>query len=95
MSYGEPDDVPGQCNAHLYVADNFGDNHATLRCQLPKGHPANHVESFSGRAVVVQWEKDERLYPHKADLDGDDYCKICNREASDGIHAASMPPKEK
>ena len=59
---GEPDDVPGECNAHLYIADDYGDNHATIRCQLPKGHTAHHCESFSTRAVVVQWEKDERDY---------------------------------
>ena len=64
MEYGEPKDVDGQCNAHLYIADNFGDNHATMRCQLPKGHPAHHQEGYKrerdGQAVVVQWQRDER-----------------------------------
>jgi len=40
--YGEPEDVAGQCNAHLYIEDNFGDNHATMRCQLALGHAGKH-----------------------------------------------------
>lgn len=31
--YGEPEDVDGECNARLYIGDNYGDNHATMRCQ--------------------------------------------------------------
>lgn len=60
--FGEPEDVPGECNAHLYIADNFGDNHATIRCQLPLGHPDNHEESFwrDGERVIIQWKHDER-----------------------------------
>ncbi len=28
-----------ECNAQLYIADDHGDNKATMICQLPKGHP--------------------------------------------------------
>lgn len=58
----EPDDVPGDCNARLYIADNFGDNHATMRCQLPKGHEGRHREEYvvSRNEVTVTWEKDGR-----------------------------------
>lgn len=58
MSYGEPEDVPGECNARLFVGDNFGDNHVTFRCQREPGHEAYHVEHF-GRGMVT-WEHDER-----------------------------------
>lgn len=59
---GEPNDVPGECNAHLYIGDNFGDNHATMRCQLPHGHEGRHQEVFRYGTVEVTWENDERDY---------------------------------
>ena len=67
MGYGEPNDVDGECNAHLYIADNFGDNHATIRCGLPYGHLGPHNELFSTRAVKVFWEKDERTDGDKSE----------------------------
>lgn len=63
--YGEPKDVEGECNAHLYIADDYGDNRATIRCQLPKGHDGEHREVFergSSGEVVIRWQKDERCY---------------------------------
>jgi len=63
MSYGEPKDVAGKCNARLEIGDNFGDNHATMRCQLEPGHRGNHRETYKTRSageVTVEWEKDER-----------------------------------
>ena len=60
---GEPPDTPGECNAHCYIADNFGDNHATMRCQLPKGHAGPHREVFTkmdAGGCVMTWERDER-----------------------------------
>lgn len=62
MSFGEPDDVPGQCNAHLYVGDDHGDNHATMRCSLPKEHDGRHQEIFRQETATITWEKDERDY---------------------------------
>ena len=59
---GEPSDVKGECNAHLYIGDNFGDNHATMRCQLEPGHSSPHEETFRGGSVKVTWEEDERDY---------------------------------
>lgn len=58
----KPNDVPGECNAHLYIADDYRDNEATIRCQLPAGHEGDHVERFDrkGNRVVVTWQKDER-----------------------------------
>lgn len=59
---GPPKDVPGKCNARLYIGDDFGDNHATMRCGLPPGHRGFHREEYSayGGRVRVSWEKDER-----------------------------------
>jgi hypothetical protein len=59
MSYGEPTDVAGQCNARLYIGDNFGDNHATMRCQLAPGHLGPHVETYQDGDVRVEWKRDE------------------------------------
>lgn len=61
--FGEPEDTEGECNARLYIGDNFGDNHATMRCELLPGHGGLHKESYTvpmGGEVVVTWEKDER-----------------------------------
>jgi len=60
--YGEPEDVKGECNARLYIADDFGDNHATMRCQLPEGHDGLHKEEFNHDSpVVITWQRDERI----------------------------------
>lgn len=59
---GLPRDVPGECNAHLYIGDDHGDNCATMRCAEPAGHPPPHRETY-GRApqrVTVTWTEDER-----------------------------------
>jgi hypothetical protein len=62
--YGEPKDVPGECNARLCIADNFGDNHATMRCQREPAHEGKHREVFKSKVsgeVVVEWEHDDKL----------------------------------
>lgn len=64
--FGEPNDVEGQCNARLHIADNYGDNHATLRCQLEPDHTDRHQESYNagpGNHVVVTWDLDARDEP--------------------------------
>lgn len=63
MMWGPPKDVEDQCNARLYVGDDYGDNHCTFRCQLAPGHDGVHREEYRasrGGQVVVTWEKDER-----------------------------------
>lgn len=61
---GEPEDVEGNCNARLFIGDNYGDNHATMRCQLKPGHDGQHCETYHqgwrGGTVTVCWERDER-----------------------------------
>lgn len=64
-TWGEPEDVEGECNARIYIGDNFGDNHTTMRCQLSPGHEGLHKEMFHrgpGKKcpVTVTWEHDER-----------------------------------
>lgn len=64
MHWGTPSDVKGECNAHLYIGDDYGDNHATMRCGRPKGHKGIHREEFTrhGRPVVVTWAEDEKEF---------------------------------
>lgn len=60
--WGEPQNVDGQCNARLYIGDIYGDNHATMRCQLEPEHNGPHQEIFqrSGKPVTITWYVDER-----------------------------------
>jgi len=59
---GEPEDVVGQCNARLFIGDNYGDNHATMRCELDPRHEGMHREEYGhdSQSVVVSWAQDER-----------------------------------
>lgn len=61
--YGPPSDVEGECNARLYIRDDFGDNHATMRCQLPEGHEGKHQEKYDHNhndgEVVIQWGRND------------------------------------
>ena len=54
--------VEGECNARLYLGDDYGDNVCTIRCRLPAGHDGPHREEFKrgGKPVVITWEVDER-----------------------------------
>ena len=61
--FGPPKDVEGECNARLYLADDWGDNGCTMRCSLPTGHDGEHQESFersNGNKVLIHWAMDER-----------------------------------
>lgn len=60
--FGPPEDVKGECNAHLHLADDYGDNHATMRCSLEPGHEGPHKEEFTRREkpVVITWWTNER-----------------------------------
>jgi len=61
-------DVPGCCNARLYIGDDHGDNEATLLCQFPAGHPGRHKAEFQrktflppgSQTVAIVWERCER-----------------------------------
>jgi hypothetical protein len=66
--YGPPKDIPGLCNARLYIGDDFGDNRATMLCQLPPGHTGPHREDYNttnphgpgSGTVTIEWTRDER-----------------------------------
>ena len=60
--FGEPKEVDGECNACLFIADNYGDGSATMRCQLALNHDGVHKEEFerAGGTVTVTWVADER-----------------------------------
>ena len=53
------------CTAELHIADDYGDNKATMKCQLEDGHEGPHREEFdrNGTPVVVTWHVDERSSP--------------------------------
>lgn len=55
------------CQAELHIGDDYGDNHATMRCQLDEGHEGPHVERFrmlggetGARDCRVSWVGDDR-----------------------------------
>ena len=58
---GPQKDVAGECNARLYLADDYGDNTCTIRCRLPPDHEGKHLEAFEreGKTVAIEWEKGE------------------------------------
>ena len=60
--FGEPADIDGECNARLFIADNYGDNSASIRCQLALHHEGLHREQFErkGGLVTITWVADER-----------------------------------
>lgn len=61
--FGPPKPVNGKCNATLHIADDYGDNHATIQCQLEPEHKGPHKEKFrciEGSPVVITWKSDCR-----------------------------------
>ncbi len=60
--FGAPKDVIGECNARLYLGDDYGDNVCTIRCGLPVDHEGPHKEEFKrgGKPAVITWHVDER-----------------------------------
>lgn len=59
---GEPQDEEGECNARLFISDNYGDGTATIRCQLGPEHDGLHQEQFEreGGLITITWAADER-----------------------------------
>ena len=58
MWNGPPKDVDGECNATLCIGDDYGDNCATMRCQLKPGHDGLHKET--NNRFTVTWLSDDR-----------------------------------
>lgn len=89
--FGPPKDTEGQCNARLFLGDDYGDNTVTFRCTLKPGHQGHHSEQFfrSGTvdAVDVTWAKDERGTPADPIYTYDD--ERDDEEGADGADAGS------
>ena len=91
--WGEPEDTNGECNARLFIGDNYGDGTATMRCQLAPGHEGLHREEFSreGGPVTITWTADERKrcdhgcgqWDHAHGSRHDDDAIPCPRDADD------------
>lgn len=60
MLFGPAPDIPGECNARLYVGDDYGDNRATFRCEMKAGHRGVHIEVFRGGTCKIIWRHDAR-----------------------------------
>ena len=98
--YGEPEDVEGHCNARLYLADNHGDNHATVRCILPAGHDGPHQKNFTRdlvkaddqkQHIIITWEHDESLMCEKhGRVEGPPPCWQCQTEEDDDADSLPM-----
>lgn len=84
--FGPPADVPGECNARLFLGDDYGDNTCTVRCNLPADHEGLHTENHRrhGYLVKITWEKDERHNCERHGLQTDLYCATCEIEESEG-----------
>jgi len=86
---GPPKDVEGQCNAWLVIADDYGDNIATIRCQLKPGHEGLHLETYKDSnkgSVKITWEKDHSVLcekhgrTHNAYVEETPKCEECYQE---------------
>lgn len=65
-----PTDKAGECNARLVLADDHGENDATMRCQRLPGHEGRHTTAFTrpwnGNEVMITWTVDERADAEEA-----------------------------
>ena len=59
--FGPPEKIEGNCNARLYLSDDYGDNSCTVQCNLPQGHVGEHCESFlrGDKPVKITWDFNE------------------------------------
>jgi len=80
------DDKP-KCGAKLFIGDDFGDNSATMTCDLPPGHGGLHQETFwrhnpndldaDLKPALVTWPFDERLHCKKHGIQPSGFCPAC------------------
>jgi len=81
--WGEPENIDGECNARLFIGDDYGDNTSTMRCQLPPNHCGPHRERFireSSGEVIIFWERDERKNCVTHGLSDQSSCGKCSEE---------------
>lgn len=58
--FGPPEDIPGACNARLFLGDDYGDNECTIVCQRTPGHTGRHKEVTREGTIIIEWDNDER-----------------------------------
>lgn len=69
------------CPATCELADDHGDNEATMRCQLPEGHAGPHRELFrAGRCLLFWTDEDDK--PVIASLAAEGLIKLASSEGS-------------
>ena len=55
-----------KCDAELHMADDFGDNHATIKCQLEAEHDGQHQKQYQRKdlselgVITILWSGDEQ-----------------------------------
>jgi hypothetical protein len=92
--FGPQKDKPNQCNARMFLGDDYGDNDATFRCQLPVGHEGPHQEKFERKQMaptdiwpnppkscgkaVISWEFDERFDCPYHGVQNTSECRVCD-----------------
>lgn len=79
--YGPPKDKPNECNARMFLGDDWGDNRCTIRCSLARGHEGRHVEAFKSEQhgrVRISWAMDARFTCERHGIQADDHCHICS-----------------
>jgi hypothetical protein len=91
--FGEPADKDGECNARLFLGDNYGDGTTTIRCPLAPDHEGVHQKQFerSGHPVTITWVVDERercdhgcgQWEHAHKSPYDDNAPPCPKDAND------------
>lgn len=99
--FGPPKDKEGDCNARLFLGDDYGDNHTTIKCMLPEGHEGKHKEwftrSYNKNDVVIEWTKDERKLCENCKTPFDDswtsQCPNCSFEECCGCDSWVDPSK--
>jgi len=88
--FGPAKNVAGQCNARLTIGDDYGDNHATMRCQLAPGHEGKHRENYQSRIsgqVTIEWEHDDKV-AHGEPVDVEDLLQPIGDDELDVVRAA-------
>jgi len=51
------------CPETLEIGDDYGDNVATMHCQLEEGHEGRHQETFFDGHAIIQWDTERRSEP--------------------------------
>ncbi len=48
-----------KCKSTLLIVDDYGDNYATMHCQLRANHKSWHKEIYyDNKKIIIAWEND-------------------------------------